>query len=122
MELVEIFSDERAHTHFRKSDVQLAERHYAPPSRPVHVSADMKLTFGNFLVAPTGWDEQFHPTPHRQFAVLLSGTATISATDGRAIDIRPGSVILLNDQASRGHLTRVRGSGDATFLLVGLAE
>ena len=121
MELVEIFSDERGHTHFRKSDLHLEERHYAPPSRPVRVSADMRLTHGNFLVAPPGWDDQFHPTPNRQLAVLLSGTATISATDGQTINVQPGSVILLNDQASRGHLTRVRGS-EASFLLVGLAE
>jgi hypothetical protein len=122
MELTEIYADERGETHFRKSAVDLGRRDYAPPSQPVHVSPEMTLTVGNFLVAPPGWDKDSHPTPRRQFAILLSGRATITASDGDTIAMRPGEVILLNDQASRGHLTTVQEPEDATFLLVGIAD
>lgn len=82
----------------------------------------MPTTTCVFLVAPPGWDPAFHPSPRRQRAVLLSGRATITATDGETITIAAGDILLLNDQGSRGHLTMVQGDQDARFLLVGLAD
>ena len=122
MELLEIYADESGETHFRKTDIELDLRDFAPPSQPIEVSAEIKATSGVFLVAPPGWDEEFHPTPRRQLAVMLVGDATVSATDGETVEVRPGSIVLLNDQASKGHLTRVRGEKDASFLLIGLGE
>ena len=122
MDIVEVYSNEHGETHFRKSIIDLEDRDYAPPSEPVQVSADIRLTIGNFLAAPPGWDDEFHPTPRRQLAVMLSGQATISTTDGEKVNVGPGSVVLLNDRSSKGHLTRVLGNADASFLLVGLAD
>lgn len=122
MELMEIYADDSGETHFRKTDIALELRDFAPPSQPIRVSPEMESTSSLFLVAPPGWDEEFHPTPRRQLAVMLDGNATISATDGETIEVGPGSIILLNDQDSRGHLTRVRGDKDASFLLIGLGD
>ena len=122
MELTEIYADERGETHFRKAQVDLESRDYAPPSEPLQVSTDMRMAIGNFLVAPPGWDKDFHATPRRQLAVMVSGQATITVTDGETITVGPGSVVLLNDQASKSHLTQIQGSQDASFLLVGFGD
>lgn len=119
MELVEIYADGAGETHFRKTRIELEMRDFAPPSQPIRVSAEMASTSSVFLVAPPGWDEEFHPTPRRQLAVMLEGEATITASDGETIPARPGTVVLLNDQDSKGHLTRVQGDKDAAFLLIG---
>lgn len=122
MDLTEIYADDAGETHFRNTDIDLELRDFAPPSQPVRVSREMASTSSLFLAAPPGWDADFHPTPRRQLAVMLEGVATITASDGAVIDVGPGSIILLNDQDSKGHLTRVKGEKDAAFLLIGLDD
>lgn len=53
---------------------------------------------------------------------MLSGEASVTVSDGEKTEVRPGDIILLNDQDSKGHLTRVQGDRDAHFFMVGLAE
>lgn len=122
MELTEIYADADGETHFRNAEIDLELRDFAPPSKPIHVSPEMPATSGLFLVAPPGWDEDFHATPRKQLAVMLKGQATVTTSDRDMIEIRPGDIVLLNDQDSKGHLTRIQGNHDAAFLLVGLDE
>lgn len=120
MELIEIYADDTGETHFRKALIEFELHDFAPPSQPIGISAEQSTTTMVFLSAPPGWDKEFHPTPRRQIAVMLEGEASISASDGERIDVRPGSAILLNDGDSKGHLTRVQGERDACFLMIGL--
>jgi len=122
VDLLEIYADADGETHFRKTTVDFQERDFAPPSRPVRVSAEMPTGSSLFLVAPPGWNDDFHPTPRRQLAVLLDGTLTMTASDGETVTAEPGTAILLNDQDCKGHLTQVQGDRAATFLLVALPE
>ena len=122
MQVTEIYADAAGETHFRKKTVDLALRDFAPPAAPIGVSAEEIMTTGLFLEAPPGWDKSFHPTPRRQYAILLSGTITVTVTDGTVIEAGPGEVLLLNDTDCRGHLTQVQGDRPAVFFLVGFAE
>ena len=122
MDLVEIYADAEGETHFRTIKIDLELRDFAPPSAPIQISPEMRSTSSVFLVAPPGWDKEFHPTPRKQLAVMLGGAATVSASDGQIIEVRPGDVVLLNDQDSKGHLTQVQGNQDASFLLIGLDD
>ena len=122
LELIELYADTDGETHFRFTDIDLDLCDFAPPSEPIQVSEAIASTSSVFLVAPPGWDKDFHPTPRRQLAVMLSGSASIQASDGQVMGVAPGSIVLLNDQNSKGHLTQVQGDHDAKFLLIGLAE
>jgi hypothetical protein len=122
MELVEIYGDAEGETHIRPTTIEFEIRNFAPPSQPVGVSADIPSASSVFVVAPPGWDREFHPTPRKQLAVLLDGRIRISVTDGDTIEIKAGGTFLLNDMASKGHLTEVQGEQDASFLLVVLEE
>jgi len=122
VELLEIYADEAGETHFRKSNVELEMRHFAPPSAPLEISAEMPATTSLFLVAPPGWDDAFHPTPRRQLGVLLDGALRITLSDGESVMLQPGNFFLLNDQDSKGHLSQVQGDRPARFLLVGCPE
>ncbi len=73
MDLLKIYADEAGETHFRRVSVELAPNHYVPPSPPIEISTETPVTTSLFLVAPQGWDDAFHATPRRQYAVLLSG-------------------------------------------------
>lgn len=120
MDLLEIYADENGETHFRKGTLDFQSMDFAPPSTPVQVTEDMPASGVRLLVAPVGWDDSFHPTPRRQFAVLLRGKAHISVTDGESMELAAGSFVLLDDAASKGHLTRVLPGEDALFMMVGL--
>lgn len=122
MELVEIYGDAAGETHIRWTAIDFEMREFAPPSQPLGVSAEMASTSSLFLTAPPGWDKDFHPTPRKQLAVLLDGHVCITVSDGETIDLKPGDTFLLNDMASKGHLTRVRGEKDASFLFIVLDE
>lgn len=122
MDLVEIFADAEGETHFRRTEIDFEVRDFAPPSQPIQISAEMPSTSSLFLVAPPGWDGTFHPTPRKQLAVMLRGKATVSVSDGDVINFTPGNMILLNDLAGKGHLTRVQGENDAAFLMIGLED
>jgi len=122
MDLLEIYADGYGETHFRRVSVELEPNHYAPPSPPLEISAETPADTSLFLVAPPGWDDAFHATPRRQYAVLLDGELSVTASDGERVTMRPGDMVLLNDENSKGHLSRVRGDRPARFLMVGCPD
>ncbi len=119
MDLLEIYADDDGETHFRKGSVELEANHYAPPSSPLEISAETPANTSLFLVAPPGWDDAFHATPRRQYAVLLEGELSVTVSDGESVTMKPGDMVLLNDAGSKGHLSRVQGDRPARFLMVG---
>jgi hypothetical protein len=119
MDLLEIYADDDGETHFRKAPVAFEPNHYAPPSPPLEISAETPVTTSLFLVAPPGWDDAFHATPRRQYAVLLDGELSVTASDGEMVTMKPGDMVLLNDADSKGHLSRVQGDQPARFLMIG---
>ncbi len=122
MKLVEIYADAAGETHFRRTEIDFELRDFAPPSQPLCVSPELATTSSLFLAAPPGWDKDFHPTPRKQLAVLLEGAVRIGVTDGETLGVTPGNVFLFNDMGSKGHLTQVQGTRDASFLFVALDE
>ena len=75
MRLTEIFADDQGETHFRVIEIDFEKRAFAPPSMPVQVSAAMPTTTALFMIAPPGWDKEFHATPRKQFCVMLKGNS-----------------------------------------------
>lgn len=122
MDLLEIYGDEQGETHFRKSNVEFELRDFAPPSAPIEISAEIPATTSLFLSAPPGWDDAFHPSPRRQLAILLDGALSVTVTDGETVMMKPGDIVLLNDQGTKGHLSKVQGDRPVRFLLVGCSE
>ena len=118
MELAIIYGDAAGETHIRRAVIDFEMRDFAPPSQPLGVSADMPSSASLFLTAPPGWDDNFHPTLRKQLAVLLKGNVRISVSDGESSALEPDDTFLLNDMASKGHLTRVEGEQDAAFLFI----
>jgi hypothetical protein len=57
-------------------------------------------------------DLDWHPAPRRQFVIALSGAGyEIETSDGSVAQLRPGSVLLVEDtnREHRGHQTRSLG-------------
>jgi hypothetical protein len=122
MDLSELYADAAGETHFRITTVAFETRDFSPPSPPVGVAADLKPSAAVFLEAPPGWDKEFHATPRKQLAVVLSGELTVTASDGEMQRFGPGGCFILNDAGNtKGHLTRVQGTAPVHALMVAVA-
>jgi uncharacterized cupin superfamily protein len=119
MKVTEIFADDRGETHFRAVEIDFETRAFAPPSLPVQVSAEIPSTTSLFMIAPPGWDKEYHATPRKQFCIMLQGKLSVEATDGQSIEMGPGDVLLVNDAESKGHLSTIQGDQNAVFIFVG---
>jgi uncharacterized cupin superfamily protein len=119
MKVTEIFADDQGETHFRAVEIDFETRAFAPPSLPVKVSAEIPSTTSLFMIAPPGWDKEYHATPRKQFCIMLQGKLNVEATDGQSIKMGPGDVLLVNDAESKGHLSTIQGDQNAVFIFVG---
>lgn len=63
-------------------------------------------------------DMEWHPAPRRQFIVILSGALEITTSDGTVRAFPAGSIILADDQASKGHRTRPANHQPCTMVTI----
>jgi len=71
-------------------------------------------------VAPNLTSE-LHPEPAPTLATALSGSITISASDGTQHQLAPGTAILFLDTTGHGH-TFANGPAEALLLITRLAD
>jgi len=94
----------------RSTDVEIAvqEQPFAAGVPPLFVSSPSSATTATFVEFPSAVrDTDPHPTPRRQFAVVLSGACETKTSDGTVRRHEPGSVVLLEDTDGQGHVTTV---------------
>lgn len=63
-----------------------------------------------------------HVAPRRQFVVLLEGELEVEVSDGEVRRFGAGGVLLVEDTAGRGHVTRALGGHDRITLFIPLAD
>jgi quercetin dioxygenase-like cupin family protein len=90
---------------------------FAPPAPPVNMAAPLVAERTILCDIPAAWVGHWHPTPHHQFFIQLSGELEVSVIDRGKRRFSAGSLALLEDTAGKGHLIRVVGSTavDAVF-------
>jgi len=91
---------------------------FAPPAPPLWTSARVPASELLFVQLPPGWDGDWHPTPQRQYGVMMQGTFDIETGDGTVRRLAPGSVFLLEDTDAPGHRSRVVGTDTVVMMLI----
>src|SRR6476660_4111745 len=94
----------------RSTDVEVTveKQPFAAGVPPLFVSQPVAATSATFVEFPSAVrDTEPHPTPRRQFAVILCGACETRTTDGAVRRHEPGSVVLLEDTEGEGHVTTV---------------
>jgi hypothetical protein len=104
-----IFSDGNGCSHFERKSIALAARDYAPPAPSLNTSTSQPADKAVFLELPVGWYGDWHPTPVRQWLILMTGECEFEAGDGEQVLCNAGDVVLLDDTAGKGHRTKVIG-------------
>lgn len=122
MRYTRVFADEKGETHFEDVEVELELVDFAPPASPLMLSRFNSATRFAFCVFPSGWFGEWHPTPRKQFFFGLSGEYEVKVSDGESRVFGPGSVVLVEDVAGKGHVTRVVGSEGVLTAIVQLED
>ena len=104
-----IYSDENGCSHFERKIITLNSTDYAPPAPVLNTSAQEPADRCVFLELPVGWYGDWHPTPVRQWLVLMSGECEFEAGDGEKETRKAGDLVLLDDTSGKGHQTKVLG-------------
>jgi hypothetical protein len=71
---------------------------------------------------PSGWANDWHPSPARQYVITLSGRGEIELVGGKKLNFGPGSVFLTEDLTGKGHVSRTIGSEDWVSIAVRLSQ
>lgn len=110
IEFLRIYADASGCSHFEMKTIGLAPKNYAPPAPPLNTSTAESADRSVFLELPVGWYGDWHPTPVRQWLILMSGECEFEAGDGERMIRNAGDVVMLDDTTGRGHQTRVLGN------------
>lgn len=111
IEYLRIFSDEQGCSHFERKNINLETKDYAPPAPPLNTSVLESADNSLFLELAVGWYGDWHPTPVRQWLIVMTGECLFEAGDGETVTCKAGDVVLLDDTTGKGHQTKVLGDG-----------
>lgn len=117
-----LFVDDDGITHWEDCTLEMPTRDFAPPTTPLEASALMPAEGFVVLLFAPDWEGPWHPSPYRQWFFMLSGSLTVSVSDGTERTLSGGDFLLLDDEGSVGHLTRVNGNQQATCVGVRVAD
>lgn len=109
IEYLRIFADEDGCSHFETKRIELLAKNYAPPAPALNTSNLDAADNSTFLELPVGWYGNWHPTPVRQWLILMTGKCEFEAGDGERVKRKAGDVVMLDDLSGKGHQTRVLG-------------
>ena len=109
IEFLRIYSDTNDVSRFEVCTVDLDTNDYAPPAPALNTSLPHAADRCVFLELPVGWYGEWHPTPVRQWLVLMSGECEFETGDGERYRRRAGDVVMLDDRRGKGHQTKVIG-------------
>jgi hypothetical protein len=119
MKQVRIYSTPDGESQFEELGMVFSSVDYAPPAEPLGVTPPVGATQYVLVKVPNNWDGGMHPAPRRQLMVVLSGRDEIIASNGASHTFEPGDILLMEDTAGKGHISRC--ADDTTVLMVHLA-
>ena len=105
-----IFADEEGGSHFETKEIDMEAKDYAPPAPSLNTSNLESADHSVFLELPIGWYGDWHPTPVRQWLILMTGMCEFEAGDGERVTCKAGDVVMLDDLIGKGHQTKVLGN------------
>ena len=105
MRIHNLYTDAGGQSHFRNIEVEWAEE-----TRAGKLSKRLPATGIIFREVPPTYDLDWHPAPRRQYIINLDAGVQITASDGESRVIGAGEVILVEDVAGKGHLSKAVSS------------
>ena len=122
LKYIRLFVDAAGLSHFQDCTLPLATRDFTPPTTPLEAT-DFIPAMGFAVVRfAANWSGPWHASPYRQWFFMMSGCITVTAGDGTTRTLNTGDAIFLDDQGTKGHLTRVNGDQEVIAVGVRVAD
>lgn len=99
--VVRIYADSEGVTHFEDGEIELH-----PAGEIGSLSDAIPDSRVVFRRTDEGYDFDWHPTPARQFIMMMNGEIEIEVGDGETRRITGGQTLFLEDTEAPGHKTR----------------
>jgi hypothetical protein len=115
-----LYTDAKGESHFKEIHFELKPSEFAPPAPPLNVSSSVPARQILFVSAPVGWEGDWHPSPARQYLMLIAGELEIQASDGEVRVFKKGDVVLATDTTGVGHISRSLGPEELETVIVQL--
>jgi hypothetical protein len=118
---VRVYADAEGESHFE--DVQLPRERRESLTGTVDEITEPILVEGLVfrLVVSEASDTEPHNAPRRLFIVQVDGSVEVEVSDGDKRVFGPGSVLLVEDTAGKGHITRSLSPGPRATLIAALS-
>ena len=120
MKYCRVYSDPSGESHMENVEIELKPVDFAPPAPPLNLSAFIPADRCVFSFAPAGWSGDWHPSPRKQILLILTGQIEVEVSDGESRLFGPGSILLSEDTAGKGHRSRVLGNDGSAGAFVQL--
>jgi len=103
MQYVRMYTGEDGRSHFEDVDLPFTSTQEAQRT-------DVQPSLGiQYVYQPPGFVIDMHPAPRRQYVITLQGQVEIVLGDGTSRRFAAGDVLLAEDIAGEGHITRIVG-------------
>ena len=114
MKIVRLYTGTDNESHFEDVEVELDSlgRFEASALQSAHGI--------QFRRAPATHLSNYHTAPKRQYVITLAGQVEIETGDGTIRRFGPGDVMLAEDTAGHGHITRVVGGQPRHYVFIPL--
>ncbi len=106
-EYTRVYSDAKGESHFENVTIPFNLADFAPPAPPISVTDAINTAAFVLISSPSGWFGDWHPTPTRQYIIMISGELEAEVSDGEIRRFKKGDMVLLEDTSGKGHVTRV---------------
>jgi quercetin dioxygenase-like cupin family protein len=115
---VHVYADSSGASHFRE------ERFDFSPGRDGNSSLHALEAKGGatLLRLKAGAFEDWHNAPRAWYLIVLQGASEVTTSDGKVRRFGPGSVVLLDDTAGKGHQTRAVGKVDHIAAVIPISD
>jgi hypothetical protein len=121
-----LWVDAQGVTHQRRCEARaFALASISPPASPQWLGEERRgEAVVRLTILPVGWEGDWHPNPHPQWIIPLSGRWFVESMDGQRVEMGPGELSFGGDQAAReidgrhGHRSGTVGEEAAVLMLV----
>ena len=117
IKVTRIYTGSDNQTHAEEYEVPLG-----PPRGATELAEAIDVTSLQFRRTSPDYFIDWHNAPRKQYVITLSGESEVEIGDGTKIRLHPGHILLAEDTAGQGHISRSVGSEDRISLFVPLAE
>jgi len=119
-EYTRVYTDAKGESHFEDVKIPFKLADFAPPAPPISVTGAINTEAFVLISSPSGWFGNWHPSPARQYIIMISGELKVEVSDGEIRRFEQGDIVLVEDTTGKGHISRVVSEKRAFCLVLTL--